>query len=394
MVCIKGFTPPVFDILPYNLWRLLSLIIYLYRLYVLPYWLQFSGYLKYASWINIGAKQAYLSREDIEPLSLESLSNEAQLSSINFGDEKYETFVATLVTMTTHLSPHSQSPGNPITHYGCPGNFFDHLVGVYKILAAWRQPRFVVRAGMFHSVYGTFDYRFSLFDLRQGRESLSSLIGPASEEIAFAICTSDRLGLLTQLMAAMYGPEFVQSLGQFGSSTFSSNEGDRDGNPLPELKGTLSKEGFPVRNHITQQVTVLPAEFFAHFVVVMVADFMEQGALIVGSTDLDLCLFQFLRFRFYSDLIRFVRPLLRVSPPVWEKYLGSNRFLEPLREEILRFKTLWRDCVRPRGQWRASSVSAEDRQLLEEMVRKYPYIPEPPIALAMALEDGQTSKVQ
>ena len=128
MVCIKGFTPPVFDILPYSLWRILSVIIYVYRLYLVPYWLQFTGYLKYASWKDIGSKQSNLGVEDFAPLGIGSLSKESQLSFVNFGDEKYELFVGTLVAMSTHLSPHSQSPGNPITHYGCPGNFFDHLV--------------------------------------------------------------------------------------------------------------------------------------------------------------------------------------------------------------------------------------------------------------------------
>ena len=162
-------------------------------------------------------------------------------------------------------------------------------MGVYKILAAWKQPRYVVRAGMFHSVYGTFDYRFSLFDLRKGRSSLSGLIGDSSEEIAFAICTSDRLGLLMDLMKAMYGKDYVQTLSKFGNSTAASSSpsssdvasADRDGNPLPELKGRLTSEGFPVRNHITQQVHVLPAEFFAHFVIVMIADFMEQVSHIL-----------------------------------------------------------------------------------------------------------------
>ena len=128
MVFIKGFTPPVFDILPYTVWRLLSLIIYLYRLYLVPYWLRFTGYLKYASWKDIGFKQSCLEEDDIIPLKTGSLSKESQLSLVNFGDEKYELFVSTLVSMSTHLSPHSQSPGNPITHHGCPGNFFDHLV--------------------------------------------------------------------------------------------------------------------------------------------------------------------------------------------------------------------------------------------------------------------------
>ena len=137
----------------------------------------------------------------------------------------------------------------------------------------------------------------------------------------------------------------------------------------------------------------------------------------MGSTDLDICLFQFLRFRFYSDLIRFVKPFLRASPPVWEKYLGDNTYIEPLRDEVLAFKKLWRLCMRSGLNWAREGVSSEDRALLEvciylsipfldvlrdcmylcfdvqDMVRKYPFIPEPTIALACALNDGEISKV-
>ena len=89
------------------------------------------------------------------------------------------------------------------------------------------------------------------------------------------------------LMKAMYGKDYVQNLSKFGNSTAassSSSSPDRDGNPLPELKGRLTSEGFPVRNHITQQVHVLPAEFFAHFVIVMIADFMEQVNVTIDET--------------------------------------------------------------------------------------------------------------
>ncbi len=82
------------------------------------------------------------------------------------------------------------------------GNFLDHLNGVYKILRAWKQPLYVCHAGMFHSVYGTYDYRTSqYFDLRRGgRAELRAAIGPAAEELSFAICTSDRLGAHTTLL--------------------------------------------------------------------------------------------------------------------------------------------------------------------------------------------------
>ena len=93
----------------------------------------------------------------------------------------------------------------------------------------------------------------------------------------------------------------------------------------------------------------------------------HSGALIVGSTDLDICLFQILRFRFYSDLIRFVKPFLRVSPPAWEKYFGDNTYIEPLREEVLAFKKLWRECMRRGERWASDAVSSEDRALLSQI---------------------------
>lgn len=178
MIFIKGFTPVVFDILPYNLWMFVTIVVYLYRLLLLPFWLRLIGYGKYANWSKLGSSlPPNGDSPESQPLSVPSLSKESNLSSVDFGDPNYELFVANLIQKTTHLSPHSQSPGNPFTHNGFPGNFFDHLSGVYKILLAWKQPRFIVRGGFFHSVYGTFDYRFSLYDLRHGRDALSGLIG-------------------------------------------------------------------------------------------------------------------------------------------------------------------------------------------------------------------------
>jgi hypothetical protein len=43
---------------------------------------------------------------------------------------------------------------------------------------AWHQPQYVVRGGVFHSVYGTFDYRAGCYDLKDGRQQLIDLIGP------------------------------------------------------------------------------------------------------------------------------------------------------------------------------------------------------------------------
>ena len=46
MVFIKGFTPAIFDILPYNVWKGITILVYVYRLVILPFWLRLTGYFR------------------------------------------------------------------------------------------------------------------------------------------------------------------------------------------------------------------------------------------------------------------------------------------------------------------------------------------------------------
>lgn len=83
----------------------------------------------------------------------------------------------------------------------------------------------------------------------------------------------------------MYGSQYVTGWGILSNINRSELQSVKfDGNAYPPLISELSDEGFPVRNHITQQIHILPAKFFAHFIVVFAADFMDQGALPFGST--------------------------------------------------------------------------------------------------------------
>lgn len=410
MIFIKGFTPTVFDVLPYTLWKVLTIVIYVYRLTVVPIWLRFTGYARYTQWIDLGKKQPPLSTidsTDLTPISASlqvykdiDLTKTDRLAKVQFGDSQYETFLQVLYQRTTHLSPHSQSPGNIFTmsYNGFPGNFFDHLTGVYKILLAWQQPRYLLRAGLFHSVYGTYDYRYCIFDLTQnGRKDLSQLIGEDCEEIVFVLCTSDRIGLLQDLYLAMYGKD--ATLDQTSNNHKYSAP---DGNPYPKLIGELTEDGFPVRNHVTQKIHAIPSDLFAQFILVTIADFMEQGAIGLQAADMDICLFQFLRFRFFNDLILFIKPFLRKIPPVWEKYMGQQTFIEPLREEIIFFRTLWEnmwkelltiDNADEKKYYVFERCERKDLMMVLDMVVKYPYLSEPRILLSIMLRREQTFMV-
>eukprot|EP01038_Epipyxis_sp_PR26KG_P004205 gene4205-5978_t len=412
MVFIKGFTPTIFDALPYSIWRAISVLVYIYRLVILPFWLRVIGYGKYTNWENLGKLHP---TSDEKQIVLEvSLLKESKLADTNFGDPKFEYFASKLFSLTTHLSPHSQSPANPFNfnnHF--PGNFFDHLTGVYKILLAWKQPIYVMRAGLFHSVYGTFDYRYSLFDLRNnGREELSSIIGPAAEEIAFGICTADRIGMIMDLVKTMYG-----DTSGFGTNILSQlinpksitsnyyNEVTPDGNPHLPLKGKLDENGFILRNHITQKLQTIPPKYFAQFIIVFMADFMDQGAIGMGSYDFDICLFQFFRFRFFADLIQYVKPYLLVVPPVFEKYMGPTvEFKEPIRSEIIALKKIWHNMLKQfyvsknkfeeDGSEFIFDLKGSDYYIVQAMVVKYPYLAEPKIVLSSTMSGKDAVKLQ
>jgi hypothetical protein len=258
----------------------------------------------------------------------------------------------------------------------------------------------VVRGGFFHSVYGTFDYRAGCYDLRDGRQQLIDMIGPGmlslrnnrlilpssplvvtgAEELAFCICTSDRLGMIQDLNFAMYG---MKNLPTTQSGT------DGDGNPLPPLLSRLTSDGFRVRNHITQKFHVFPPHLFAQFIVIVCADFMEQGALPGGAHDMDLCLFRFLRYRYFNDLLRYVSPFLHVIPPVFQKYLWESSFQEPTRQELQMIMALWKPLVMTESCDSVYHLTLHEKNLLVGMVEKYPYLIEPHVALACGLEDGE-----
>lgn len=186
--------------------------------------------------------------------------------------------------------------------------------------------------------------------------------------------------MIQDLNYAMYGMKSIPL----------NNKKDNDnGNPLPPLITRLSSEGFRVRNHITQQYHVFPPHLFAQFIVVVCADFMEQGALPSGAHDMDLCLFRFLRYGYFNDLLRFVSPYLHVIPPVFEKYLWNNSFQEPTRKELQLLFELWQQLV-VNSSSEVYHLTSHEKNILIQMVEKYPYLIEPHVVLACGLEYGET----
>lgn len=78
------------------------------------------------------------------------------------------------------------------------GTFLDHLLGVWRILAAWQQPSDVRRLGLMHSIYSNSFVHMKVFDAEQveGRATVRRLIGEEAERLVHLFCTIRREQLL------------------------------------------------------------------------------------------------------------------------------------------------------------------------------------------------------
>jgi len=69
--------------------------------------------------------------------------------------------------------------------------FDEHLKGVQAVLRHWSAPKYLVNAGLFHSIYGTEGFQGFTLPLSQ-RDAVRSLIGERAENLAFVFCMLDR----------------------------------------------------------------------------------------------------------------------------------------------------------------------------------------------------------
>lgn len=121
------------------------------------------------------------------------------------------------------------------------GTFKHHLLGVYRSLSLWDQPREVRLLGLFHSVYGNEYVNLTLFDRERERDTLRAALGDEAESWVSLFC-------------AMPRTRFVQA--------------------ILEGKG-LDGQGLELTDDKGQIVQLTPRQVAA-FIVVTVADVGEQ----------------------------------------------------------------------------------------------------------------------
>lgn len=71
------------------------------------------------------------------------------------------------------------------------GTLFDHLVGTAHLLFQWNNPASVCLAGMFHSIYGTKDFKINTLRYTE-RPHIQQLIGSDAERLVYLFSSCDR----------------------------------------------------------------------------------------------------------------------------------------------------------------------------------------------------------
>jgi hypothetical protein len=76
-------------------------------------------------------------------------------------------------------------------------SLYSHLLGTYRILKKWNAPEQVCLSGLYHSIYGTYNYRKCIVNLEQ-RDIIKAAIGSDAERFVYYYCLEDRnISLLT-----------------------------------------------------------------------------------------------------------------------------------------------------------------------------------------------------
>jgi hypothetical protein len=92
-------------------------------------------------------------------------------------DSKYATFLI------------DQAHADRTGHSG--RNLYAHLQGTYHLLQAWHNAEPVCLAGLFHSIYGTWHFRYTSFPIER-RDVVRDLIGEHAEFLAYVFCVAER----------------------------------------------------------------------------------------------------------------------------------------------------------------------------------------------------------
>lgn len=70
-------------------------------------------------------------------------------------------------------------------------SLYEHLCGVFAILCTWQQPEYLCKAGMFHSIYSTENFKYAVLSLEE-RPRVQELIGEQAERLVYLFAVLSR----------------------------------------------------------------------------------------------------------------------------------------------------------------------------------------------------------
>lgn len=104
------------------------------------------------------------------------------------------------------------------------GTFKDHILGTYRALVLWGQPREVCLCGLLHNVYSNEYADLALFDPHEGRQVLRDCLGAEQEEMIHLFCTMPRNAFVAAFAEASQVPRDGLTLRAGGTSVSLTRE--------------------------------------------------------------------------------------------------------------------------------------------------------------------------
>jgi hypothetical protein len=146
------------------------------------------------------------------------------------------------------------------------GTFYAHLLSTYRILKLWGASDAVALFGLFHSSYSNSYVNLAIFAPDVDRSVLRGLIGEEAEALVHIFCIIPRQELIfDRLLLRLTDDDLKAGLQQYVQGA----QGEK-------RKLFVPKEGIVVKHIRTGEDVVLPRRIVALFVLLTMADFVDQ----------------------------------------------------------------------------------------------------------------------
>ncbi|KAG0585692.1 hypothetical protein M758_2G029600 [Ceratodon purpureus] len=155
------------------------------------------------------------------------------------------------------------------------GTFFAHLLDTYRILKLWGSSDTVALFGLFHSSYSNSYVNLAIFAPDIDRSVLRGLIGDEAEELVHMFCIIPRQELVfDRLLHKLSDDDLRAGLKQYQGTKAGSEVNGKSTHDKRRL--FVPTEGIVLKHIRTGEDVVLPRRLVALFVLLTMADFIDQ----------------------------------------------------------------------------------------------------------------------